>query len=107
MTLTRWSTGASTFPRVKEPPARRGPRGVDARYPRPVRVVFLRHATAVPRGAPGFADAERPLMPDGEREARAAGLALRRLDVSPDAIVTSPFVRARETAVLAARALER
>jgi phosphohistidine phosphatase len=70
-----------------------------------VQLVLLRHGTAVPHGLAGLDDAERPLVADGEREARAAGRALRALKVRPDRVVTSPLVRARQTAQLAAAEL--
>jgi phosphohistidine phosphatase len=68
-------------------------------------MVLLRHATAVPHGAGGLADADRPLIAEGEREARAAGRALRALQVRPAGVITSPLVRARQTAKLAAAEL--
>jgi phosphohistidine phosphatase len=68
-------------------------------------MVLLRHGTAVPHGFGGLEDEERPLIARGEREARDAGRALRALELRPDAIVTSPLVRARQTAKLAAAEL--
>jgi phosphohistidine phosphatase len=68
-------------------------------------VVLLRHGTAVPHGVGGLDDEERPLIAEGEREARNAGRALRALQVRPDNVVTSPLVRARQTAKLAAAEL--
>jgi phosphohistidine phosphatase len=68
-------------------------------------MLLLRHATAVPHGSAGLDDADRPLIAAGEREARNAGRALRELNVRPDRIVTSPLVRARQTAQLAAAEL--
>ena len=68
-------------------------------------MVLLRHGTAVPHGAAGLDDADRPLIAEGEREARNAGRALRALQVRPDRVVTSPLVRARQTAQLAAAEL--
>jgi phosphohistidine phosphatase len=68
-------------------------------------MVLLRHGTAVPHGTAGLDDADRPLIAVGEREARDAGRALRALDVRPDRVVTSPLVRARQTAQLAAAEL--
>jgi phosphohistidine phosphatase len=57
---------------------------------------LLRHGDA----ADGSPDAERPLTKKGERQARAAGLALKQLGVKLDACLTSPKVRAAETARL-------
>ena len=68
-------------------------------------MVLLRHGTAVEHGTAGLDDADRPLIAVGEREARNAGRALRALDVRPDRVVTSPLVRARQTAQLAAAEL--
>jgi phosphohistidine phosphatase len=62
---------------------------------------LLRHGDA----ADGSPDAERPLTKKGERQSRAAGLALKRLGVKMDACLTSPKVRAADTARLACEAL--
>jgi phosphohistidine phosphatase len=70
-----------------------------------VRLILLRHATAVQRGLNGYADGDRPLIEAGEREARWAGVALRRMRITPPALVASPLVRAVETARLAAAAI--
>jgi phosphohistidine phosphatase len=61
---------------------------------------LLRHAEAEPHGA--RADSERRLTPRGEAQARAAGVALARLDAVFDAVLFSPKARARQTAELAA-----
>jgi phosphohistidine phosphatase len=58
---------------------------------------LLRHGDA----ADGTPDAERPLTDKGRRQSRAAGEALRALGVALDACLTSPKVRAVETADLA------
>jgi phosphohistidine phosphatase len=62
---------------------------------------LLRHGEA----ADGSPDTERPLTERGEEQARAAGEALAALGVSLDACVTSPKVRAAETARLACEPL--
>jgi phosphohistidine phosphatase len=51
-------------------------------------------------------DAARRLTPKGERQARAAGKALAGLAIAPDACLTSPKVRAADTASLACEALD-
>ncbi|HWX96333.1 MAG TPA: phosphohistidine phosphatase SixA [Solirubrobacteraceae bacterium] len=61
---------------------------------------LLRHAEAEPHGT--RQDAERRLTERGERQARAAGIALARIGVKFDAVLFSPKVRARQTAELAA-----
>jgi phosphohistidine phosphatase len=62
---------------------------------------LLRHGDA----ADGSPDAERPLTDKGERQARAAGAALKKLGVTVDACLASPKVRAYDTARLACEAL--
>ena len=62
---------------------------------------LLRHGDA----ADGSPDAERPLTKKGEGQSRAAGRALKRLGVRPSACLTSPKVRAAETARLACEKL--
>jgi len=59
-----------------------------------MRLVIVRHAEA----APGKPDALRALTPRGRKQARMLGRRLRELDLEPDAIVSSPLLRARETA---------
>jgi phosphohistidine phosphatase len=58
---------------------------------------LLRHAEA----ADGLPDDERPLTEQGARHAEAAGRALSRLGVSIDACLSSPKLRALQTAQLA------
>jgi phosphohistidine phosphatase len=62
---------------------------------------LFRHGDA----ADGSPDAERPLTKKGERQSRAAGKALKNLGVKIDACLTSPKVRAAETARLACEEL--
>jgi phosphohistidine phosphatase len=62
---------------------------------------LLRHGDA----ADGSPDAERPLTDKGERQARNAGRALKRLGVEFQAVFTSPKVRARDTARIACEEL--
>jgi phosphohistidine phosphatase len=64
---------------------------------------LLRHGDAEPHGT--RPDAERRLTELGEREAQAAGAALRELHVEPTAVFTSPRVRALQTAKLACASL--
>jgi phosphohistidine phosphatase len=62
---------------------------------------LLRHGEAE-EGSPDF---DRRLTSKGERQARAAGAALKRLGEKIDACVSSPKVRARDTASLACEPL--
>ncbi len=57
---------------------------------------LLRHGDA----AEGSPDAERPLTEKGEGQSRAAGRALAALGVEIDACLTSPKLRAADTARL-------
>ena len=65
---------------------------------------LLRHGDAEPHEARH--DADRRLTAKGEKQARMAGVALARLGLEFAAIYTSPRVRARDTANLAAEALK-
>jgi phosphohistidine phosphatase len=65
-------------------------------------MIYLRHGDAE---AGSGDDAARRLTPKGERQARAAGRALAALGERIDACLTSPKVRAAETARLAGAAL--
>ncbi len=65
---------------------------------------LLRHGEAVPHDSKP-SDGERELTARGERQALAAGAALARLGLEFAACYTSPKVRARDTALLACRAL--
>jgi phosphohistidine phosphatase len=65
---------------------------------------LLRHGDAAD-ATPEQPDAERPLTDKGRRQASAAGEALKRLGVEVDTCLTSPRVRARDTAALACAAL--
>jgi phosphohistidine phosphatase len=62
---------------------------------------LIRHGDAE-QGSP---DADRKLTGKGKRQARNAGAALAALGVNPDACLTSPKVRALETAELACKQL--
>ena len=55
---------------------------------------LLRHGEA----AEGSPDAERPLTEEGKRQARLAGKAMKNLGVKIHACLTSPKVRALDTA---------
>jgi phosphohistidine phosphatase len=67
-------------------------------------VILLRHAKAEPLGS--FpSDFDRPLAARGHEDARRVGQALAAMKLVPDAIVTSPARRAKETAVDVAEAM--
>jgi phosphohistidine phosphatase len=66
---------------------------------RPVRLVIVRHAEA----ASGEPDELRPLTAAGRDTARVLGKRLADDGLVPDAVLTSPLLRARETAQELAR----
>jgi phosphohistidine phosphatase len=60
---------------------------------------LIRHGIAVDREDPNCPpDTERPLTPKGVKRAHAAALGLRTLDANPNAVLTSPWLRAVQTA---------
>jgi phosphohistidine phosphatase len=71
-----------------------------------MRLILMRHAEA---GDPDPArhpdDRQRPLTADGRREHAAVAGVLARMGVAPTRVLTSPLVRARETAEITARVL--
>lgn len=69
-----------------------------------MRLLIVRHAIAVPHGTPGVADNDRPLTPEGDLKFREAAKGLARLVDRPEALLTSPWLRARQTAEIAATA---
>jgi phosphohistidine phosphatase len=68
---------------------------------------LVRHGIAVdptdPKSPP---EPERPLTAKGVQKTRAAALGLRALGAKPDVLITSPYVRAAQTAEIFAEALE-
>ena len=69
-----------------------------------MRLLIVRHATAVPQGTPGLSDPDRPLTPAGEKKFGAAARGLAAVLGAPDALLTSPWLRALQTAEIAAAA---
>ena len=65
-----------------------------------MQLYLVRHAEA----ASGEPDELRPLTPEGREAARELGRRLAAEGVRPDAVLTSPLLRARETAAELARA---
>ena len=66
-----------------------------------MRVYLVRHAEA----APGDPDDLRALTPEGRRAARDLGERLSADGARPDAVISSPLLRARETAAEIGRAV--
>jgi phosphohistidine phosphatase len=60
---------------------------------------IVRHAIAVERGDSAYPwDDDRPLTPEGIHKFRLAARGLERLDIRPERILSSPLIRARQTA---------
>ena len=66
---------------------------------------MLRHAKAE-RGGPGIPDEERALTPGARRKMRSAARAIAQQKPNFDGILTSPLVRARQTAEPVAQAIQ-
>ena len=61
-------------------------------------ICLVRHAIAVERGTSGYQDDRaRPLTPDGRTRMKAAARGLKQL-FAPQLILTSPVLRAKQTA---------
>lgn len=69
-----------------------------------MQVYLLRHGTAEDL-EPGGSDAERRLTAGGRDEVRRAAQCARRARVAPTLVLSSPYVRAVETAEIAAEVL--
>ena len=67
-------------------------------------IYLLRHGDA--EDGEGKPDEDRELTEKGRRQADAAGRAMAVLGIRPDACLTSPKVRARDTAEIACRHLD-
>jgi len=66
---------------------------------------FLRHGPAGSRGGWTGPDAERPLTDQGKALIEHEAATFHALGLAPDVIVTSPLVRAHQTAKIVARKL--
>lgn len=74
---------------------------------RPLTLLFIRHADAGDAATWAGDDAARPLSKKGRRQAKRLGDVLDRLQVRPDSILTSPRVRAADTARIVGRRVRR
>ncbi len=69
-----------------------------------MKIYVIRHAIAVDEGTPGYeSDSERPLTDKGRKKMRQIARGLHSLGVEFDLILSSPYVRARETAEILAQ----
>jgi phosphohistidine phosphatase len=68
---------------------------------------LLRHAIAVERGTPGYEDdSRRPLTGKGAKKMRLIAEGMLALDLSFDVVLSSPFLRARQTAQIVVKVLD-
>lgn len=67
---------------------------------------LIRHGVAMDRTDPACpSEPERPLTREGIKKTRAAMLGLRGMGAQPEAMISSPYVRAAQTAEIACEAL--
>jgi phosphohistidine phosphatase len=71
-----------------------------------VRVILFRHGIAHDRADPDCPpDPERALTDEGRKKTRKAARGLAEMGVGPTRILTSPYLRAKQTAAIAAEVL--
>ena len=71
-----------------------------------MQIYLLRHAIAEPRNSRLYPDdRDRPLSAKGGEEMRAGARGMAALDLDFDRVLTSPLLRARQTARIVARVL--
>ena len=78
----------------------------DGPAPAAVEIFFLRHAHAGNPATWSGPDDRRPLSGKGEKQAERLGRFLASVGFRPDALITSPKIRAARTAEIVAAALE-
>lgn len=67
---------------------------------------LLRHAIAEPADQSGGLDRERRLTPEGEEKMREIAEGMKACELKFDLILSSPFVRAKQTADIVAEAFQ-
>jgi phosphohistidine phosphatase len=68
---------------------------------------IIRHAIAVEPGTPGYEDdSQRPLTGKGKKKMASVAQGLKNLDVEIDLMLTSPYVRAADTAKIVRKMFE-
>ena len=72
----------------------------------PYQLFLIRHGVAEERGDTWPDDAKRPLSEDGIERFQKSARGLARFDVWIDVVLTSPLVRARQTAEIVASAFD-
>lgn len=72
-----------------------------------MKLYLLRHGDAGERSPAGYTtDAARALTPKGIKRTRQLANALRQMEITFDAIYSSPLIRAQQTAEIVARSLK-
>jgi phosphohistidine phosphatase len=94
--------GLEALPHAPQPSGRAT---LEAIMSRALSLYLVRHGIAAERGEAYPDDDVRPLTPDGVTKFRKAVKGLARLGVSVDVILTSPLLRARQTAQILAKGL--
>ena len=74
--------------------------------PGPYELYLVRHGLAEERGDAWPDDTKRPLTDEGISRMRKGARGLARLGLSVEVVLTSPLVRARQTAEILAAALD-
>jgi phosphohistidine phosphatase len=71
-----------------------------------MRLSFLRHGIAADRESPAYKnDSERPLTAKGQRRMRRIAEGMQALGLSYDLMLSSPYLRAKQTAEIVAQVL--
>src|SRR5262245_5220070 len=70
-----------------------------------MKLYILRHGDAAEHGDPRYKENERPLTPKGIPRTKQLAHSLRQMEMSFDVILSSPLVRAKQTAEIVARGL--
>jgi phosphohistidine phosphatase len=70
-----------------------------------MQLYILRHAIAVPRGTPGYPGDDRPLTEEGIAKMIEGAKGIKEIAGAFDLIVTSPLIRAYDTAKITAEVL--
>jgi len=69
-------------------------------------LILVRHGLAVKRETPGYAEADRPLTEEGIERMQKSARGLASLIDPPDFIVSSPLIRAKQTAEILSVSLQ-
>jgi phosphohistidine phosphatase len=72
-----------------------------------MKLYVLRHGEAAEHGDPRYKENERPLTPKGIQRTKQLAHALGEMEIAFDRILSSPLIRARQTAEIVARRMEK